>query len=203
MGFEIDIDTAIENATTEENFDVLEFIAGSATPEHVVTLYTDADAALKTARLIVAEEERNARDKEDDWSIADTFDEEQENLSEEQLTELHDRLVASALDFNLKGLAPAALDALEKSLRAKHEYKEDGDNPEYNKALELELVARSIVSVTNKASGKVSKAKWTTAQIEKLFVGLYPSETNKLLNGVVQINYVAAIFDKAVTADFS
>lgn len=202
MGFEIGIEEALDGAMSEETFDVLEFVKGTATPEHKITLYTDADAALKTARLLLAEEERNARKDSDDYSIADAFDEEEEQLSEEELTELHDRLVASGLEFELKGLAPAALDALEKSLRAKHEYKEDKPNEEYSKALELELTARSIVSV-KKADGKVSTAKWTPEKIEALFVSLYPSESNKLVTGVVQVNYVAAIFDKAVTADFS
>lgn len=202
MGFEIGIDDAIAAATSEETFDVLEFVAGGATPEHKVTIYTDADAALKTARLLLAEEERNARKDSDDYSIADAFEDEEEQLSEEQLTELHDRLVASGLEFELKGLAPAALDALEKSLRAKHEYKEGQANAEYNEALELELTARSIVSV-KRADGKVNSAKWTPEKVQSLFVSLYPSESNKLVTGVVQINYVAAIFDKAVTADFS
>lgn len=202
MGFEIGIEEALDGAMSEETFDVLEFVKGTATPEHKVTIYTNADAALKTARLLLAEQERNERKDSDDYSIADTFDEEEEQLSEEELTKLHDDLVASGLEFSLKGLAPAALDALEKSLRAKHEYREDKPNEEYSKALELELTARSIVSV-KKADGKVNASKWTPEKVEALFVNLYPSESNKLVTGVVQVNYVAAIFDKAVTADFS
>lgn len=203
MGFEIGIEEAIDNATSEETFDVLAFVKGSATPEENVTLYTDADAAMRTARSLMAEKERNERkSQQDEYSLADDYDEEAEQLSEEELDALHERLVNSSLTFRVKGLAPAALSALEKSLQAKHEYKEGKNNPEYDKALELELIARSIVSITG-PTGKVNKTKWDAEKVSELTENLYPSELNKLFMAVAQINYVAAIFDKAVSADFS
>lgn len=202
MGFEIDINDSIDNAMSEENFDVLAFVSGAATPEHSVVLYTDADAALKTARSLLVEQERIKQNKSDDYSITDAVEEEEDVLSEEELDELHTRLIESAITVELKGLAPAALKALENSLKAKHTYKEGAANEEYNEALEFELTARSIKSVTS-PKGVKNTQKWDAEKIEALYANLYPSEQNKLLSGVIQMNYVAAIFDKAVTADFS
>lgn len=203
MGFEIDVNAAVEEATDLDTFDVFEFLEGANTPQNKVTIYTDADAALKVARFLVNEKERNERSKQmDQYSLADDYDEEEENLSEEELTELHNRLTASALTFELKGLAPAARKALEKKLQATTDYSETEASPEYNRALDGELVARSILSVTN-AKGQKSSNKWTAENVLKLTDTLYESEAGKLFQGVGEINYVGAVFDRAVTADFS
>lgn len=204
MGFEIGIEEAIEAATAEDTFDVLAFVKGAATPEDDVTVYTDADAAMRTAKSLIAEKaKREAKENNDEYSLADDYDDEDTAvLSEEELEELHERLLNSAITFHVKGLAPAALKALEKSLQAKLDYKEGRANPEYDEALERELISRSIVRVTN-AAGAVSNAAWTVEQVSELTDNLYPSELNKLFVAVAQINYVAAIFDRAVSADFS
>lgn len=203
MGFEIDVEEAVAEATDLETFDVFEFIDGANTPQNKVTVYTDADAALKVARALIAEKASNERSKQmDQFSLADDFEEDEDVLSEEEIDALVNRLKASALVFELKGLAPAARKALEKKLQATTDYSETDESPEYNRALDGELVSRSIVSVTN-ASGAKSRTKWTPDNVLKLTDSLYESESGKLFQGVGEINYVGAIFDRAVTADFS
>lgn len=203
MGFEINVEEAIAEATDLDTFDVFEFLEGANTPQNTVTVYTDADAALKVAHFLVEEKERNERSKQiDQYSLTEELDDEAEQLSEEELTALTERLKASALTFELKGLAPAARKALEKHLQATTDYSATDESPEYDRALDGELVARSIVGVTN-ARGKKSSTKWTAENVLKLTDTLYESESAKLFRGVGEINYVGAIFDRAVTADFS
>lgn len=202
MAFEIEVndnsDALVEGALNEESFDVFEFVAGTATPSDTVTLYTNAHAAVRIEKIKLAEKNRVERAKAgvDQYSIADDIEDDYQE-SEEELEELVESLKSSGLKFELKGLAPKALDALEKSVKAKT--KEDED---FYTNLMPEIVARSIVKVTD-AKGRVNSTKWAAEKIEQLGKELYPSEYMKLTNEVARLNYVAAVFDTSVTADFS
>lgn len=199
MGFEI---PAVDEALSEETFDVMEFVAGTNTPEDEIKIYTDADAAAKILKFLDSEKE-SQKVKVDDYSLDSALpDEEEELLSEEELTELHERLKNSELIFKVKGLAPKALEAVENHLKATTDYVEGAENKEYNKALDHKIVADSIVSVTN-SKGQVDKHKWTPQQVEDFLPALYPSERAKLYIGVGNINWLGGIFDQAVSADFS
>lgn len=201
LGFEIEVEEAVNAALSEESFDVLEFVKGTNTPEDKVKLYTDADAAQKILKFYEAEQAEQEQDSSD-WSLDEALPNEvEEQLSEEELTELHERLLDSQLIFEVKGLAPKALEAVEKHLQATTGYTDGGDNTEYNKALDLKVVADSIKSVTNR-KGQVDRSKWTPERVEEFLVELYPSEKGKLFVGVGSINYVGAVFDKAANADF-
>lgn len=191
-------DAAIEAALSKETFDVLAFVKGANLPVHDVTLYTDADAALKLARIFTEEAARQKRTNTDSLSIDDEYD----GASEEEINALHERLTSTAIVVNMRGLAPAALRAMENHIKATLPYEEGGDNEEYNLAFNNELVAKSIVSVES-ADGRVDSTKWTRAKVEKLNEALYISESNKLFNAAAEINYIGAIFDRAVSADFS
>lgn len=193
-----DYDKAIETVLDRETFDVLAFVKGANLPVHEVTLYTDADAALKLARIFVAEAAREKKAESDSLSIDDEY----EGADEAEISELHERLASSAIIVHLQGLAPAALRAMENHIKATLPYEEGAENEEYNNAFSNELVAKSIVSIES-ADGRVDEAKWTRAKVEKLNDALYVSESNKLYNAAAEINYVGAIFDRAVSADFS
>ena len=181
-------------AAAPEEFDVLEFVRGTATPEDTVTIFTDADAAVKIADIVAAEAARD----EDSLSIAD-----ESEIDEGVFNELHARLTASALELTLKGIAPAARVALENHLKATLPYREGELNEEYNEALNYELVSRSIKGVTRLSTGAVSSTEWTPERVKSFLDELYVSEQNKVYFGVMKVTYVSDIFDKAVTADFS
>lgn len=201
LGFEISVEESVAEATSEETFDVIEFVKGANTPETKVSIYTDADAAMKILEFLADEDAEKVN--VDEYSLGDALpDEDKLQLSEEELTALHERLLASELIFTLKGLAPAALKALENHLKATTDYTENGDTPEYDKALDSHLVAKSIVGVQRR-NGAKSTTKWTPEKVEALMEELYASEKNKLFVGVGSINYVGAVFDQAVSADFS
>lgn len=198
MAFEIE--AVLDEALDRETFDVLAFVQGANTPKTDVTIYTDADAALKLAHIFVAEAARAEAAAGDSLSIAD--DEEDEGVDEDEITELHARLTASALTFHLQGLAPAAVRALENSLKAKLPYKEGADNEEFDSTFNNTLIAKTIKTVTA-ADGRVQSQPWTAEMVSVLNDSLYVSEANKLFNGAAEVNYVGAIFDRAVNADFS
>ena len=194
----INIDAVVEEATSPETFDVLEFVKGANLPESDVTIYTDADAALKLAKIFIEEAARSKQASEDSLSIDDEY----EGADEDTINELHERLTASALIFHLKGLAPAATTALENHLKATLPYTEGAVNDEFNKEFNNTLIAKSIVSV-ERPDGQISTTTWTPEKVAVLNESLYVSEANKLFNGAAEVNYVGAIFDRAVNADFS
>lgn len=197
MAFEID--AALAEATDRETFDVLEFVKGANTPEQDVTIYTDADAALKLAHIFVEEAARAKRAEKEPLGL----DEEDSPVADEdEINELHERLTASALVFKLKGLAPAAVRALENGLKAKLPYTEGAENEEFTEAFNNTLIAKSIKSVT-RADGAVNENAWTAESVAAINDTLYVSEANKLFNGAAEVNFVGAIFDRAVNADFS
>lgn len=201
MAYTIDLDSVLDEALDSGTFDVLSFVKGAATPEDDITVYTNADAALKLAKIFVAEAARAEKAKGDSLSLAD--EDPDEGPDEDEITALHQQLTASALVFHLKGLAPAAVTALENHLKATLSYKEGAENEEFTKAFNNTLIAKTIQSVTRKSDGRVNPAPWTPEQVEALNESLYISEANKLFNGAAEVNYVGAIFDRAVSADFS
>lgn len=201
MAFEIDAEEYTAEATGAEEFDVFEFISNAKLPEHTVAVYTDADAALKIARMIIAENERAAASEDEPLSL-DDYEADSYLVDEDELAELNERLVASGLLFHMRGLAPAAVKALEAKIRATTNYVEGTLNEEYNTTFNHTMIAKSIVSVTN-ADGGVSKTVWSPEKVAKLLESLHGSESAKLFETAAELSYVGAIFDRAVTADFS
>jgi hypothetical protein len=194
MSFTIDAAALVEESTSRETFDVLEFVKASNLPTLDVTVYTDGDAALKLARIFVEEAAREKKAAEESLSIDDEYD----GPDEDTINELHQRLTSSALVFHLRGLAPSAVRALENSLTAKL----GKDTEEFTEEFNNTLIAKTIVSVET-ADGRISDKSWTAKQVATLNDSLYISEANKLFNGAAEVNFVGAIFDRAVNADFS
>lgn len=185
-----DLDTATD-ATT---FNVFDFVSGAAVPEDDFTIYTDADAALKLARIFAAEAAARA---DENAGIAD-----EPLYSEDHITELHERLVASKLVFHMKGLTPLELSEVEDTLKERLGFVDGQLNESFYSGLNNTIVAKSIVSVTNSA-GAVDKNKWTPDMVKTFVKNVYVSEGNKLYVAASELTYVGAIFDGAVSADFS
>lgn len=190
---ETEIDEALAAATSKESFNVFDFVQGAVTPSDVISIYTNADAALKLVKVFSAEEARKQAEAEEGASLADEY----EILDEDIVTALHEELVASRLKISMKGLAPEAIRELDKELKKKHE----ADSEEYNNAFNHSLIAKSIVSIEN-PSGALNTDKWTAKMVAGLLSSLYVSEANKIYDAAAELSYVGAIFDKAVNADF-
>lgn len=192
----VNIDEAVEAATSKASFNVFEFVQGGTVPTDDIYIYTDADAALKLAKIFYAEEQRKKKDAEEGLSLGDETEDE---VPEEVISALHERLLASRLTFHLKGLAPEAVRTLEANTLKKHT---DAESEDFNLAFNHTLIAQSIVSVEN-PDGAVNTDKWTAKMVTGFLPSLYLSEASKLLEASAELSYIGAIFDRAVNADFS
>lgn len=198
MSFEIPIPEAIEEALAPETFSVLDFVKRANTPTKTIRVYTDADAALKITDLKIkrAEDGKNKKTKKvESLSITEGTDYDYE------IDELQERLEESAVEFVLRGLAPKAVDALDKHLKATNDYKDGEENEAYTRALNDSLVAKSIVSATVPGQAPDTHS-WTPEEVRALTEELYVVEANKLYIGAGEVNYVSKAFEVAVSADF-
>jgi hypothetical protein len=191
-------DTAVEAATSEDSFDALAFFSNADLPEDTVTVYQDAKTAYKLADLARKVAEQKELEESEGIGLTD----EVEYIDPDDVAELQTKLKASAVIFKLRGLAPAARDAIEAHARATHPYKEGAENTEYNEAFNGELIAKTIVSVSN-AKGQTDKNTWDAPRVLAFGKASQPSEFNKLFEGAFRVNYIANAIDIAVGADFS
>lgn len=195
---ETEIDSAVEAATSEDNFDALSFFAGASLPEDSVTIYANANAAYKLSNIAQRIKEQKERDEDEGSSITD----EVYYPDEDEVAELKAALKASSVVFNVRGLAPAAREAIEKKVRATFKYVEGEANTEYNEALSASLIANTITSVTN-AAGRADKNKWNAERVAAFAKSAPDSEYAKLYLAVLKVNYIGDAIDQAVSADFS
>lgn len=191
MGYEIDKDEAIDKMSDPETFDVLEYVRGAHTPEETVTLYTDAGAALALSRRIEAEENAAKADKNEVLGL-------DEYSEDEDLTDLTDRLDASALIVSLKGMAPTLVDAMSKHHKATRGAKPDA---EFFEDFNNELIAKTIVQMT-RPNGAVNKKEWTAALVAEFTASLYATEAEKLFTAVIDLTYVGSAFERIANTDF-
>jgi hypothetical protein len=194
-------DTVVAEATSREKFDVISFFSGAALPTEKVVIYRDIEAAYELNKIYEAEEAASKSKKKnkqiDDLSIADA-----DNANEAKIAEYRERLNNSAVTFHLRGLAPAAQTAIEKSLRAKFDYKQGADNDEYNAEYFGQLIGRTIQYVTN-AEGARDDSTWDRARVDELAANLPAADFGKLSEGVLKVTYAGNAIDAAVNADFS
>jgi hypothetical protein len=191
------VEKAVEEATSEENFDALDFFSNATLPSGTVTIYRDTAAAYRINEIRAQVEAAKGVDEDEGLGITDDGG----YIDDDEVDELTERLKASAVTFNLQALAPAARTALEKSTRAKHGFKADEENSAYWEAFNANLVAKSIQSVAN-AKGQKDSNKWDAARVIKFMEVLEPSEWQKLFLKTFELNFVQDAIDRAVSADF-
>lgn len=193
-----EVEAAVATATSEDEFDALAFFAGAALPEDTITVYADAQAGYRLTEILEAEKAREATSKSEGLGLTDDIT----YTDEDEVNALHERLKASAVIFKLRGLAPAARDAIERKARASNPYVEGTENREYNEDYNASLIASTIVSVSN-AKGKTDKNKWDKARVLAFADAAQPSEFDKLYVGAFKVNFIGDAIDRAVSADFS
>lgn len=190
----------VEAALAPETFDVLEFVSGQGTPEDTVTVYAADKAARRLAKLVAIEAESEARGAAEGFGIADEL----EWADPDEIAALRKEIEATALTFELTGLAPAAKKALRNSLVAKHGFSEKKPLEEqeaYFIELTHTLIAKSIKGVT-RADGAKGASEWTPEMVAGLQGNLNESEWARLDQAVVSINYDTDSYDIAASADF-
>jgi hypothetical protein len=169
-------------AQSPDSFDVLSFIEGTAYPTETVTIYTDAKSA---DALLKANQERLKMDESELSQVYTEIDAEIERLSE--------AVKKSVLVFSMRGLPPGLVQEI---------YKVNEESTEEElRAAENKLIASTIVSVKN-AEGAVDQRLWDEESVEKFRKFLKEGEFAKVVKGVVNVNFNAAVFDQASDAGF-
>lgn len=198
MTDELNIEDKVAEATNEENFDALAFFADASLPEGTAVLYRDSAAAVRLNEIGTEATARKELDEEEGLGVTDEIG----YANPDEIDQLAARLKASAVTFKLRAIAPAARTALEKAARAKNPYTEGAANDEYWADFNGNLIAKSIVSVTN-VKGQSDSNKWDRVRVEKFAEITEPSEWQKVFGKVYELNFIADAIDRAVTADFS
>lgn len=188
------VENIVEGLVEKESFDVFEFISGARLPENDVTLYTDYDAGLRLKRIAMEEKASAKAEAAEGFSLTDDV----YQTDEDEVNELVRRIDESSLVFHLRGLAPAARDAIQKHLIAT--LGKDSDNfwEQYNAT----IIADSIVSVEN-ALGAQDARSWSPEKVLEFGRGVHPDEFSKLVDTALELNLAANLFDARVSADFS
>lgn len=168
---------AITNAQAPDTFDILSFVEGSAYPTLDVTVHTDAQAGAELVRL-----NKERIDQADPTPELD-----------ERVTALIERIKASALTFTLQGMAPG-------TVRELYSVEDDATDEEALKA-ENGLIASTIKYVT-RADGARDNRVWDADAVAKLRIFLKEAEVGKLVKGMIDVNFNAAVFDDATDAGF-
>lgn len=168
---------AITTAQAPDTFDVLSFIEATAYPTETVTVYTDAKSA--TALLALNEKRKTG----DAWDTSD--DAEIEALSE--------AVKKSILTFELRGMPPGVV-------RDIYAATEDAD-VEVQELAEAKLVASTIIRVRN-YNGTEDGRVWGADDVKRLKRYLKEGEYGKLVQGVIDVNFNASVFDQATDAGF-
>lgn len=193
--------TAIETALAKETFSVLEFAQHQQEllPDDTVTLYTDAKTAYELKKLADKQKayDKKAKKAADTLSIAT----EDHWVDTDEVDELKAQLEASKLVFTVRGLAPAAVTAIDKHAKATFPYTEGAENPEYNEYFNQTVIADTIVNVRN-AVGAIDESKWDLQKVSQFSKIVPPTEFAKLFEKSFNVTFTQQAFEAAVTTDF-
>lgn len=223
--------TSPEAQAVLDDFDVFEWLNETQLPVTTVEVYNDGDTIAQLTELtqfVKATDEMWRANKDRKLAPKSIADDDQERSSAyveavAKIKELREKLLPSALTFNLKGMSNGERQVLIKSLARKfkkrdavaQELDDKGEvvkegfdaipggeqHPDFGTALQNELIARCITGVTR--GGKSIPKKFSVDEIEKLRVSLPGLEFTRLSNTVYDLNYSAYQIDQLVTEDFS
>lgn len=192
------VQAGVEEATDSGTFDVLDFVSGASLPEDIITIHTDLKSAYRLKEIYAAEKARDEKSKSEGIGMTDEVG----YTDEDEVEELTEKLKASAVTFYLRGLAPKAQEAIQKSLQATLPYKQGSVNEEYDEAFAATLMAKTIQKSVN-VRGQIDSKKWDAERVREFSLRIAPSEFDKLYLGVFKVNYLGDAIDRAVNADFS
>lgn len=184
---------AVEAAQTQEVFDVLSFIEKTAYPREKVALYTDVDAAHEYVRLV---DERAKLELEPEGTKALEI-----TSLTEQIEALGEKIKGSTLVFELQGMPPGMVKGIIEETDGESELP-DSVKAEMEIGRDNVLIAKTIQNVTN-GHGARDPRVWEPEHVEALRTYINQGEFAKLLRGVSNVNFNAAIFEAASDAGFS
>ena len=179
-----------KEAQSAKVFNLSDAIKGRSYPTTSVRIYLDDESALKLVDL----------NKE----MSRTPDPEEFAKLEEQAQVLAKKVMDSSLEFTMRGVGQAAIEAVNDKLVAKlgiEKGKDATSNPEYLKEYITTLVGMNIVSVQD-ANGAVDETPFDYDKAEELRSFLPVAEWNKLVSAMQKLTLAGGYFDQLTDAGF-
>lgn len=172
----------VEKAQSKGTFNLSKVIKGVGFPSDVVEIYLDIESAYKLNEI--------------NEQISLTADQEVLAKLEAEAKELSDKILASKLLFNMRGIDQKHIEAIEKSTK-----KNGLDDDEWWIDYMCGLVAANIVSVED-ADGNVDERLFEIDEIKELR-GSIPAEAwNKLMSTMQKLTLATGYFQGLTDAGF-
>jgi len=177
----------VQEAQKQGTFNLSEVIKGRGYPQKTVTVYTNAEAALK---LVEIDKKMSQLSKAGDVQAYEEL--------EKQSQELAEAVKSSRLDFHMQGVPQAIIETVESKIDKLYPSRDEEErNDDWFKAYIAELVSLNIVSVTD-ANGNEDKRVFTYEDAVELRSYL-PTESWAILVSTMQKLTLASGFFNGLT----
>lgn len=173
----------VEDAQKPGKFNLGEFVKGRGYPQDTVEVYVDVESAYELSKL-------------NEKLIKVTDKEESEKLEAEAKV-LSDKILASKLIFNMRGIDQKHVENIETESKKKFDKEDDNWILDYM----CELVAANIVSVTD-AEGKVDERIFTGEDAENLRSYLSSEAWEKIVATMQKLTLATGYFKGLTDAGF-
>lgn len=198
-----------------DSFSFEDILSGVAYPEGSVKVYLNGKAAQELADVIDEQAELETdqlRLKEEFADHATGVPAEHDlqpqiDALEERKTELLKAVLASALTFHMRGIAPKVLELITEKARRQFPVKGKAQDEVYELNIQAEdfvesnMISSSIVRVEN-AKGQVDTSAWTPEKVLKLKEVLFKTEYDKIDGLAGKLYGGKALADAQRSADF-
>lgn len=204
----------VEDLKSEKKFDLRSALTKTSYPTQDVTVYLDGHKAHELNLVLdeIADLEQKAKGLTAEATGGITDDPEKESVDAEIETlkarelELLAEIRDSALTFSLRGLAPAQWRLIDKDARRKIKPLTKSEDDEFeaqlerNKAVNIEIVARGTVKITD-AQGNEDTSAVSVETAEQLFDALLEPEWLKLQDTIQNLTFAHTLFNNVVMQD--
>ncbi len=179
----------VQEAQSQKVFNLADAIKGRAYPSTSVKVYLDDQTALE---LVEVNQLMNR-----------TTDADEIDKLAEIAKELAEKIIASSLTFEMRGISQSTVESVTEKVNAMHKTtSEDAErSQDWLRDYITYLVALNIVSVTT-ADGAVDKSEFNFEKVEELRRGLAPNEWGKLVSAMQKLTLAGGYFDQLTDAGF-
>lgn len=183
----------VEKAQAKGTFNITEFAKGRGYPEDSVVAYLDIDAAYRLQKL--TSQMSLGLATEDELAVL-----------EAEANELADRIKASKVIFNMRGVNQAYIEKISSDCDKKYPTSTDAlgqqvDNPEWLREWTVGLVAANLASVEN-AAGELDQREFTAEDVMDMRNHLPREVWDLLVEKMQQLTLAGAYFKGLTDAGF-
>lgn len=173
----------VEKAQAKGNFNLADFIKGRAYPEDSVQVFFDVASAYEISKL------------NDQLVLID--DPEEAKPIEDAIRELEKKVLASSLNFHMRGIDQKQVEAIE--AKEKEANKEEGD--EWYVGYICALIASNIVSVEN-YDGEIDEKVFSKEDVVELRGSLTGDSWEKIVTAMQRLTLATGYFKGLSDAGF-